>query len=193
MRLLFGFVYHHFNSGKPKVSIHVHANLHILQLHKLSMSLSLKCKSAFSFNASLHLALYPSLLLSYSFPQVNRVVGSKVSASLWIKWRGEWRVSQGCRGGDEAVGLTRARHDDLPQCVSQLAWVTLMKAHTEPNIQPWINKVILTRVSSKISSFFSRKKCAWLSSYPYCHIPLCTLQISQIWRSSLGIKVKIGW
>lgn len=121
----------------------------------LCISFSIKYQIlVFSF-----LVLCPSWLLSYSCPQVNRAVGREVSASLWIKWRGERRARWGCRGGDEAVGLTRARHDDLPQCVSQLAWVTLMKAHMEANTHPRINKVILTRVSSKIPSFVHRKVC----------------------------------
>lgn len=161
-------------------SIHVHANLDVLQLHRCSF-----CHS--HSNINLHFLCSPPTSiknpilvqpLSYSCPQVNRGVGSKASASLWIKWRGERRASRGCRGGDEAVGLTRARHDDLPQCVSQLAWVTLMKAHTEPNTYLQINKVILTRVSSKIPSFVHRKSVPGL----YCHkvYPLSILQISEI-------------
>lgn len=178
MRLLFGFVYRHFNYGKPQARIrdrslpfmcmitltffnYINAlSVTLTQMYMstpptLCISFSIKYQIlVFSF-----LVLCPSWLLSYSCPQVNRAVGREVSASLWIKWRGERRARWGCRGGDEAVGLTRARHDDLPQCVSQLAWVTLMKAHMEANTHPRINKVILTRVSSKIPSFVHRKVC----------------------------------
>lgn len=83
----------------------MHANLDVLQSHQCSVCHSysnVNLRSPYFLPLCIKFRIknrilgssFLALALSYSCPQVNRPVGSKISASLWIKWRGERRKSE---------------------------------------------------------------------------------------------------